>query len=197
MSLIVFLALVGQGACIAAATAGEPSANPTAMPFMSGGTIQIKIKQGEAQVVGVAGEAIKVSWHSKDADEEPDVHVKVQRSGDKEATVLVDGPGNHVTYRVEVPQRSDVAVHMRAGDLTVQGIVGSMDADLIAGNLEVSVPDPKRYRSVAASVTAGEITAKPWRTDTGGLWRSLKLTGDGDYDLRARVIAGQLTIRGE
>jgi hypothetical protein len=79
----------------------------------------------------------------------------------------------------------------------VHGIIGSMDADLLAGDMEVSVPDPKRYRSVAASVTAGEITAKPWRTDTGGLWRSLKLTGDGDYDLRARVIAGQLTIRAE
>jgi hypothetical protein len=72
-----------------------------------------------------------------------------------------------------------------------------MDADLIAGEMSVRVPDPGRYRAVSASVTAGQLTASPWRTDAAGLWRSLKATGNGDLELRARLIAGELTIGAE
>jgi hypothetical protein len=167
------------------------------LSFVSGGTIRMKLNKGVMEVVGVPGDAIKVSWRAKSPDDEQAVKVRLQRSGDTEASVTVDGPGNDITYRIEVPRRSDVAVHMRAGELTIRGIDGSMDVDLMAGELDLSIPEPHRYRSVAASVTAGELDAKPWRTETGGLWRSFRKSGEGDYDLRARLLAGQLTIRAE
>jgi hypothetical protein len=50
---------------------------------------------------------------------------------------------------------------------------------------------------VSASVTAGGLTAAPWHADTGGLWRSFTANGDGEFDLHARLLAGQLTIRSE
>jgi hypothetical protein len=109
----------------------------------------------------------------------------------------VDGPGDRIRYRIEVPRRSDVAIHMRAGELKVRGIVGSMDVDLIAGEMDLRLDDPRRYGNVAASVTAGDLEAKPWQIEKAGLWRSFKLSGEGDYELRARMIAGQLTIRAE
>ena len=190
--------LAWQVAAAAPAAAAE-AANPTTLPFAAGGSIRIKLNQGDAEILGVDADRITVSWHSNLASESEarQVKVRLQRLGENEASVFVDGPGNGVRYRIEIPRRSDVAIHMRAGELKVEGIAGSMDVDLIAGDLELRLPDPGRYRTVAASVTAGEIDAKPWQAEKAGLWRSLKLSGEGDYDLRARLIAGQLTIRGE
>ncbi|MDQ2961702.1 MAG: hypothetical protein M3R31_00885 [Pseudomonadota bacterium] len=157
----------------------------------------MKLKTGTMEVVGVLDEKIAVSWRAKFPEDERDVRVRLQRTGAQDAMIVVDGPGDRVHYRIEVPRQSDVAIRMRAGDLNVHGIFGSVEADLLAGNMELRIADPRRYRNVSASVTAGELTATPWHADTRGLWRSFRATGAGDYDVRARLLAGQLTIRSE
>jgi hypothetical protein len=174
----------------------EEAANPSALPFVAAGAIRMKLNKGEMEVVGADTDRITVSWTPADAKAGV-VKVKLERLGDNEATVLVDGPGDRVKYRIEVPRRSDVAIHMRAGQLDVHGIAGSMDVDLMAGQMTLRLVDPLRYRSVEASVTAGELDAEPWRVEKSGLWRSIKGIGEGDYDLRARLLAGQLTIRAD
>jgi hypothetical protein len=187
--------------CLAAwplqSMADELSTNPTSMSFASNGTIRMDLDVGTIEVVGVAGNTITVSWHSTSLREERDVAATVQRTGDDTATVVVDGPGNRMRYRIEVPRQSNVAIRMRAGNLDVRGVAGSVDADLLLGNMDLRVADPGHYHKVSASVTAGEISAPAWHTDTGGLLRSLKRSGDGDYDLCARLLAGQLTIHSE
>lgn len=193
----VLLVLICVAACPWWAMANELSANPTTVNFGSGGTIRMDLDVGTMEVVGVQGDRITVSWHSRRPEDESRVSVKIQRSGGKDAMVVVDGPGNRVKYRIEVPQQSNVAIHMRAGDLDVHGVLGSVAADLLAGNMDLRVADPKHYHTVSASVTAGDLTAQPWHADTSGLWRSFRATGNGDYDLRARLLAGQLTIRSE
>jgi hypothetical protein len=193
----VLLILTCVAACPWWAMANEPSANPTAMNFEAAGTIRMNLNVGDMQIVGAQGDRITVSWHSSRPEDESRVSVKVQRSGKNDATVVVDGPGNRVKYRVEVPRQSNVAIRMQAGNLDVRGVLGSVDADLLAGNMDLRVADPRHYRTVSASVTAGDITAQPGHADTSGLWRSFKATGNGDYELRARLLAGQLTIRSE
>jgi hypothetical protein len=195
-SAFFLLVVAWTTAATGPARAEEPAANPSIMKFAPGGAIVLKLNTGQMEVVGVDDDRISVSWRSVRADDE-EVKVKIQQLAEKEATVLVDGPGNRVRYRIEVPRQSDVAIHMHAGELDVSGIAGSMDVDLLAGEVNLTVGDPRRYRTVAASVTAGQITAKPWHADTGGLWRSLKATGDGSYDLRVRLLAGQLNIRSQ
>jgi len=177
--------------------AAEPAANPGTMAFAPGGTIRMKLNKGRIDVVGVSEDRITVSWRSTSVDDERDVKVKLERSGAKEASVSVDGPSEHTRYRIEVPRRSEVGIRMRAGELDVSGIDGSLDVELLAGELDLRLAEPRRYRSVAASVLAGDLTARPWHADTSGLWRSFKFTGEGDYDLRARLLAGELRIRGE
>ena len=193
----VLLAFVCVAVCPGWAIADPLSMNPTTMTFGVGGTIQMNLNVGTMEVVGVPDARITVSWHSSSPEDESQVSVKLQRSGGNDATVVVDGPGNRVHYRIEVPQQSSVAIHMRAGDLDVHGILGSVDANLLAGNLDLRIGQPRYYRTVSASVTAGGLTATPWHEDTGGLWRSFKASGDGDFDLHARLLAGQLTIRSE
>src|SRR6476660_2139369 len=137
--------------CVAAypclAMASELSANPTIMTFGSGGTIRMNLNVGTMEVVGAQGDRIAVSWHSRLPENESRVSVKVQRSGRNDATVVVDGPGNRVKYRVEVPQQSNVAIHMRAGDLDVHGVLGSVEAELLAGNMDLRVADPQHYHT--------------------------------------------------
>ena len=180
-----------------AAQAGDAPVNPSTLAFAPGGVVTMKINQGEVEVVGTAAAQISVSWQGRSRDDERNAKVRLQRISDKEATLLIDNWDDHLRFRIEVPRESDVAIHMRAGELKIGGIVGSMDADLIAGEMNVRVPDPSRYRAVSASVTAGQLTATPWRTDASGLWRSFRTTGKGDLELRARLIAGELTIGAE
>ena len=196
-SPFALLTIVCLVVCPGWAMADATSANPTTMSFGVGGTIRMSLNIGTMEVVGVQDDRITVSWHPRLREDESDVSVKVQRSGGNEATVVVDGPGNRVHYRIEVPQQSNVTIQMRAGDLDIHGILGSVDADLLAGNMDLRVAEPRHYHTVSASVTAGGLTADPWHADTGGLWRSFTASGDGDYDLRARLLAGQLTIRSE
>src|SRR5262249_11733279 len=118
-------------------------------------------------------------------------------SGAKEATLDVDGPDDDIRYRIEVPRQSNVTIQMLAGELAVSGVQGNFDAELLAGEMDLRVESPERYRSVRAAVTAGEITARPWQIDLDGLWRSFKATGDGDYELRVQLLAGQITIRSD
>ena len=193
----VLLVVIGVAACSSWTMANELSTNPTTMDFAAGGTIRLNLNVGTMEVVGAQVDMISVSWHSRIPEDESRVSVKVQRSGRNGAVVVVDGPGNRMKYRVEVPQQSNVAIHMRAGDLNVHGILGSLEADLLAGNMDLRLANPRHYRTVSASVTAGDIAARPWHADTSGLWRSFAATGDGAYDLRARLLAGQLTIRSE
>ena len=168
--------------------------NPTSLVFPAGGTIVMKINQGEVEVVGVDEDRISVSWQGRARDEERNVKVRLEQPSEKEATLVVDNWDDHVRIRIQVPRRSDVAIHMRAGELKVAGVVGSMDVDLIAGEMNLRLPEPGRYKAVSASVTAGQLTAKPWRTDATGLWRSFKANGQGDLELRARLIVGELAI---
>ena len=188
----IFLSLL----LVAPLALAQNAANPSMLPFVQAGAIRMKLNKGDMEVVGSDTDRITVSWTPADGTA-GEVKVKLERVADKEAAVVVDGPGNRVRYRIEVPRRSDIAIHMRAGQLDVHGIAGSMDVDLMAGQMTLGLVDPLRYRSVEASVTAGELDAQPWRVEKSGLWRSIKGIGEGEYDLRARLLAGQLTIRGD
>jgi hypothetical protein len=194
---IIVGAMIWAAMCPLPAIADDGSANPTTMKVALDGTIRIDLTEGAVEIVGVADDKITVSWRSRSSADVRDVSVRLKRSDAKNSRVMVDGPANHIRYRIEVPQQSNVAIHMRAGDLEVQGILGSVDADLLAGRMNLRVAEPRHYHTVSASVTVGALSARSWNADKGGFWRSFDATGAGDYDLRARVLAGQLTIRSE
>ena len=196
-AFLVLVALTCLAIYPARARADQPAANPTTMSFPATGVIRMELNKGAIEIVGAAVDRISVSWRAADADLDRDVSVRLQRTSDKEAKLVLDGPANRVRYRIEVPRESDVVIHMHAGDLNVSGIAGSVDAGLGLGNMELRVAAPERYRNVSASLTAGEISASPWGIEKGGLWRSFKASSDGDYDLRAHMFAGQITIRPE
>ena len=83
--------------------------------------------------------------------------------------------------------------HGNSGVLDVTGGPRN-DVELNFGSLRIGVGDAAGYSSVKASVSSGEIDAKPFGESRGGLFRSLEKSGPGKYKLRAYVGAGQLTL---
>jgi hypothetical protein len=172
------------------------AANPTTLPFKPGGSIRMKLPSGAVEIVGTADERITVSWRSTSAELEAKVDVGLrEESGGRQAVVAIDGPSNRIVYRIEVPSRSSLMMRMGAGDCTVRGIQGDLTAKLLAGNLELRIDEPSNYRMVSGSVTSGGLSAKPWRIEKGGLFRSFEATGAGEHVIKAEVLAGQLVIR--
>jgi len=172
--------------------------NPSTLAFKDGGAIRLNLPSGAVEVVGTAEERITVSWSSTSKESEQKVKVDLREESDgKEAVVAIDGPSNHIRYRIEVPRQSNVVMRMPAGDCSVSGVQGDITASLRAGNLELRVGEPRDYRSVRASVTSGALVAKPWGVDKGGLFRSFEASGTGTREIKAEMLAGQLVIRGE
>ncbi len=192
---ILLSAFIGQSMLPAWASADEPSANPTTLTFAQGGTIRVTLKTGAVEIVGTSDDKIRVSWQSAPSEQGKRVRIDLQQASAKEAEVEVDGPGNHTQYRIEVPRRSNLVVSMQAGDLGVRGVLGNLSANLLAGNLDLRIAGPNDYRAVSGSVTTGGLTAKPWYVDKGGLFRSFETSGTGEFEIKAHVLAGQLTIR--
>jgi hypothetical protein len=191
--LAALIAFGPTGAC-----AGEPSPNPATIDFAAGGVIRMQLNSGDMEIVGTSSDRITVSWRSSRASDERKVSIDLERRKTDEATLMVDGPSDRVRYRIEVPSRSDLKIDMDAGDLQIQGVVGSVRVQLLAGDLELRVGDPGLYREVRASVTAGSIDARPWQVEKDGLFRSLRISNsDGKYDLAVSLLAGQITLRAE
>src|ERR1700752_98310 len=83
--LTLLLLAASLAAVSSAAMAAELSSNPTSISFAAGGTIRMKLDQGDMEVVGVADDHITISWRSKSPRDERAVSVKLERSGRKEA----------------------------------------------------------------------------------------------------------------
>jgi hypothetical protein len=106
---------------------------------------------------------------------------------------MTDGP-DHFEVDIQVPSRADLYVRLTAGELTIEGIEGNKDVGLHAGELDIDVGRPEDYKSVSASVWAGELHATPYNENKEGLFRSFDWTGKGPYTLEARLKAGEVRL---
>ena len=104
---------------------------------------------------------------------------------------------NNLQVRIEVPWKTNLRVHMPAGEVKVEEIKGDKDIDLYAGQITVSSAHEWNYRSVNASVAIGEVRAPMYNADKGGFFRSItKKTSDGEYRLHAHVTTGEIDLVG-
>jgi hypothetical protein len=92
---------------------------------------------------------IRVSWHTRTAEQMDDARVHTTIKG-REAIVRTWGPNNGFRVDVELPGRSDLYLRMTAGNLSIAGIEGHKDVRLRAGNLDIEVNDPSQYGQVNA-----------------------------------------------
>jgi hypothetical protein len=163
--------------------------------FVEGGTASLTLRSGDYEIVPSADNRIRVIVRDslRNAPEETSVQIAVKGS---RADLSIESPETEgVDVRIEVPKRTNLVVRLTAGEIHVGAIEGSKDISARAGEIDIEVGDPARYRSVKASVTAGEIKGAPFNADKEGLFRSFSWQGTGKDDLTASLWAGEIRMR--
>jgi hypothetical protein len=167
-----------------------------AAEFPAGGLLQVRLRSGDVKIVGGAENRIAVRYEGANADRGHEVAVSLDRKAQGGGRLSIDGgPRDHLRIIVEVPRQLNLDVRMPAGSLAISGITGDKTIGLHAGEVLVEVGAPEQYAHVDASVMAGEISARPFGVDKGGLFRSFEMSGKGPYRLNAHLFAGDLTFR--
>jgi Putative adhesin len=121
--------------------------------------------------------------------------VDFKKSGQNGDLTIRGGPRNDFEIRIQVPRQTHLEVRMPFGDLEVARVIGNKDVEVHAGDVTLELGDAKQYSHVDASVTSGDLSAKPFNVEKGGLFRSFTTQGAGIYKVHAHVGAGDLTLK--
>jgi hypothetical protein len=167
--------------------------NAVERAFAPGGTVRLDLGAGEYRITGTAEEKVRVRWSTQKPEDARRVRVSADVAG-KTATVRTSGPNNGFRVEIEIPERSHVDLDLSAGEITMRRVEGSKNISMWAGEASIEIGDPARYRRVDASVRFGEIGARPFNVNKGGIFRSFHWNGNGEYTLRARIFAGELQL---
>jgi len=193
---VVFAALLVATAFVAlpASQSRVPAATSLERPFASGGRVRMDLSAGEYVITGTLDNRVRLDWSVRDDKQLWRVKTHAVVYG-AEATIQTAGPSNS-GFRVEigVPAKTDLDVRLTAGIITLAGVHGNKYVDSYAGELNVDIGRADDYRTVDASVWAGEIQAPAFRSEKGGLFRSLDWSGHGPYRLRASLGAGKVRL---
>jgi hypothetical protein len=169
--------------------------HPFEADFSSGGQINLHIRSAEIHIIGSDQNKIGVRVGGKQGSNSTDMKARFGRSDNSCDLRITGGPHNELTITIQVPKNSNLVVRIPAGEVEVNGITGNKDIDLHAGNLTIGVGDAADYAHVKASVSTGEVSAKPFGESHGGLFPSFEKSGSGKYKLVAHVGAGELTLK--
>jgi hypothetical protein len=161
--------------------------------FNQGGKLRLELGAGDVEVVGSAENKIVVTYTTSSPDHGKKVKVEANLK-DTWGTVKVSGPHNNFKYTVQIPQKTNLYLRISAGDLDVKGITGSKDIESHAGDMRIEAGDPAQYGQVDASVTMGDLDMPRFGVNKGGIGRSFKPTGKGEYRLHVHLLAGDLTV---
>jgi len=171
-----------------------------ARDFVAGGMLHVRMSVGDLRIK--RGDSNKISLHYT-------VKSRHEKSV-KEARVDFDVRGNdasiefHSPYsgntqfevELEVPANTNLDVHEKVGDMTVEAIEGDKDLSLGVGDIRVARTSSD-YRLVHASTGIGDVNSDGYGETSGWLGKTLKYHGEGKYELRAHVSVGDITIEGK
>ena len=171
-----------------------------AREFAAGGFVHVRLSVGDVHVK--RGDTNKVSLRYT-------VKSRHERNV-KEATVDFDVRGNNATIEfhaptggntqfdveLEVPQITNIDVHAKVGDVTVEEVEGDKDLSLGVGDIRIS-NGRAGYRVVNASTGIGDVHGDGYGETSGWLGKTLKYHGDGKYELRAHVGVGDIHLDGK
>src|SRR5205823_6249789 len=118
--------------------------------------------------------------------------VRITTSGTS-ATIRTDGSLKNSRFVIELPPRSDIRLNVHAGDVKITGIEGNKEVQMTAGDLDIDIGSGS-YNRIEASTTFGDLDAHPLHISKGGIGRSFKWNGPGQYELRAHLFAGDLKL---
>lgn len=157
--------------------------------------VRLHLRDGDFRIVGGDSDEITIRTRGKNAPLAKKMKVQIRRSGDCLDLTLLNVPKNELQVTIAIPRETNLYARMRAGDLSVDGITGDKDVELMAGDLSIQVPDAAEYGPVDLSVRLGDVSGSQFGDPKGVMGNSVRQTGTGKYKLHARVFAGDLTLK--
>ncbi len=171
-----------------------------AREFAAGGFVHVRLSVGDMHVRRGDTNKISLKYTIKSRRESnlkaATVDFNVHGS---DATIEFHAPSSGNTsfdVELEVPKNTNLDVHAKVGDVTVEEVEGDKDLSLGVGDIRVS-SEHAGYRLVSASTGIGDVNADGYGDTSGWLGKTLKYRGDGKYELRAHVGVGDINLEGK
>jgi len=168
--------------------------------FVAGGMLHVRLGVGDLHIKRSDSNQIRLHYTVKSRRESrvKEAHVDIEIRG-RDAHIEFHAPsGGNTQFDVEleVPQTTNLDVHEKVGDLTVEDIEGDKDLELSVGDIRVAAARAA-YHLVRASAGIGDVNGDGYGETSGWLGKTLKYHGDGKYELRAHVGVGDITLEGK
>lgn len=168
--------------------------------FVSAGYVHVRMGVGDLHIKRGDSSQIKLEYTIKSRRERNVKEAKVDFDvHGNNATIEFHAPtGGNTEFDVElqIPAQSNLDVHEKVGDLTVESIEGDKDLNLGVGDIRVE-REPATYRFVNASTGIGDVNSDGYGETKGWLGKTLKYHGEGKYELRAHVGVGDIDLEGK
>ena len=123
--------------------------------------LRIAVRSGEIRILPGTDDKISVQLSGKNVDKIQDLKAHFACSDASSELHITGGPKSGLTTTIYIPKSVDLYVRIGAGDASIEGISGSKDVELNAGNLSIVAGNPANYGHVDLSVNTGEIDATP------------------------------------
>jgi hypothetical protein len=171
-----------------------------ARDFVSGGFLHVHFSVGDIHVKRGDSSKIRLEYTVKSRREKnlKEAHVDFNIRGN-DATIEFHSPlGGNTNFDVEleIPQNTNLDVHQKVGDMTVDNIDGDKDLSLGVGDIHIAT-EHTGYRLVRADTGIGDVNSDGYGETSGWLGKTLKYRGDGKYELRAHVGVGDIHLDGK
>lgn len=158
-------------------------------------TLRLHLHDGDFRIVASDSDEITIHTDGKNRGLGRKMQVQLKRTGDSLDITFSHVPKNEFQVTIAVPKETNLFARMRAGDLSVDGVAGDKDLELLAGDLSIQVPDPADYGPVDVSVRFGDVSGGQFGNPKGSVGNSLRREGNGKYRLHAHVFAGDLLLK--
>jgi hypothetical protein len=168
--------------------------------FAAGGFVHVRLSVGDMHIK--PGDTNKISLrytvksHREKNLKEANVSFDVRGT---DATIEFHAPsGGNTQFDVEleVPPNTNLDVHAKVGDVSVDDVEGDKDLSLGVGDIRVA-NEHSGYRLVHASAGIGDVNGDGYGETSGWLGKTLKYHGEGKYELRAHVGVGDIHLEGK
>ena len=171
-----------------------------AREFAAGGFVHVRLSVGDMHIRRGDSNKISLRYTIKSRHERfmKESHVDFEVQG-REATVEFHSPSGANTQfdvELEVPEKTNLYVHDKVGDMTVEDVEGDKDLTLGIGDIRVAKARDG-YRLVNASAGIGDVNGEGYGETSGWLGKRLKYRGEGKYELRAHVGIGDIKLEGK
>jgi hypothetical protein len=168
--------------------------------FVAGGFVHVRLSVGDMHIRRGDSNKISLRYTIKSRQERSvkEAHVDFDVHG-SDATIEFHAPsGSNTQFDVEleVPEKTNLDVHDKVGDVTVEDVEGDKDLTLGVGDIRIA-NGRAGYRLINASAGIGDVSGDGYGETSGWLGKTLKYHGEGKYELRAHVGVGDIRLEGK